>query len=305
MLESGGTALRVLAPAKVNLSLFLGPPRADGRHELVTLFQSLALADELRVVAGGGTGDGAGDRVVCEPPIAGENLAARALAELRARGWGGPALEVSILKRIPVAAGMAGGSADAAATLRAAAALVPGRAEELEAVAAGLGADVPSQLSAGVALGTGAGEVVERFEPLAEHAYVVVPSPFALSTPAVYAEADRLGIGRTRPALADLHAALVAALAPGARLPDALLVNDLQAAAVSLCPWCGDALAAVREAGAEHALVSGSGPTVVGIWWGTGALARARQAATTLAARFPGATPTTPVGVEYALPALS
>ncbi|MDE3130480.1 MAG: 4-(cytidine 5'-diphospho)-2-C-methyl-D-erythritol kinase, partial [Acidobacteriota bacterium] len=101
--------LRALAPAKVNLSLFLGGTRADGRHRLVTLFESLSLADtvELEVV------DGPGDQVVC-PGVEGENLATRALVGLRARGWDAPAVRVAIEKRIPLAAGMAGGSADAA-----------------------------------------------------------------------------------------------------------------------------------------------------------------------------------------------
>ena len=127
----------------------------------------------------------------------GDNLAARALAGLRARGWDGPPVRITIEKRIPVAAGMAGGSADAAAALRLAMAVAPGRAEEVDQIAVELGADVPSQLLPGVALGTGAGEIVERFEPLAEHAFVVLPSEFSLSTPEVFQEADRLGLQRS------------------------------------------------------------------------------------------------------------
>jgi 4-diphosphocytidyl-2-C-methyl-D-erythritol kinase len=290
--------LRALAPAKVNLSLFLGPTREDGRHELVTLFQSLSLADvlELEVV-------GAEDRVVC-PGVEGENLAARALGALRARGWDGPPVSVSIEKRIPVAAGMAGGSADAAAALRLAMAVAPGRAEEVDAIAAGLGADVPSQLMPGVAVGTGAGELVEHFEPLVEHAYVVVPSPFELSTPDVFREADRLGLGRSREELRVRYEALIGVLRPGCRLPEELVVNDLEPAAVSLCPSIAGVLDAVRGAGAEHALVSGSGPTVVGIWWGEEALLRATEAARTLALRWPGAVAAYPVAAEYGLPSL-
>jgi 4-diphosphocytidyl-2-C-methyl-D-erythritol kinase len=285
--------LRALAPAKVNLSLFLGPVREDRRHQLVTLFQSLSLADvvELEVV-------GAADRVVC-PGVVGENLAARALAALRARGWDGPPVSVSIEKRIPIAAGMAGGSADAAAALRLAMAVAPGRAEEVDAIAAGLGADVPSQLMPGLAIGTGAGELVEHFEPLIEHAFVVVPSEFELSTPAVFAEADRLGLSRTASELETLYGDLLGAVA-ARRLPDELLVNDLQAAAVSLCPSISDTLAAVLEAGAETAIVSGSGPTVVGIWWGAEALLRATEAAR----GWVGAVPAYPVAADYALPSL-
>lgn len=292
--------LRALAPGKVNLSLFLGGPRADGRHRLVTVFESLSLADSLALEVT----DGAGDVVVC-PGIEGENLAARALAALRARGWDGPPVRVSIDKRIPVAAGMAGGSADAAATLRLAMALAPGRAEEVDQIAAELGADVPSQLLPGIALGTGAGEVVEHFEPLAEHALLVLPAEFALATPDVFREADRLGLQRSDAELDARYAELVEALAPGARLPPGLIVNDLQPAAVSLCPWCGEALAAVRAAGADHALVSGSGPTVVGIWWGAGAAQRAAAAAAQLAPEHPRAEVAEPVGSEFAAASLT
>lgn len=290
--------LRALAPAKVNPCLFLGPTREDGRHELVTLFQSLSLADvvELEVT-------GAEDRVVC-PGVEGENLAARALTALRARGWDGPAVEVSIEKRIPIAAGMAGGSADAAAALRLAMAVAPGRAEEVDAIATGLGADVPSQLMPGVALGTGAGEVVEHFEPLAEHAYVVVPSEFELATRDVFREADRLGSPRSREELSARYEQLVAVVKPGSRLPAELMINDLEPAAVSLCPSIAQTLATVREAGAEVAMVSGSGPTVVGIWWGVGAQVRAAEAARTLSGKRAGVIVAYPVAAEYALPSL-
>ncbi|HWD69634.1 MAG TPA: hypothetical protein VG293_05525 [Solirubrobacteraceae bacterium] len=291
--------LRCLAPAKVNLSLFLGGTRADGRHRLVTLFESLSLADELQLEV-----TGAADEVIC-PGVEGENLAARALAGLRARGWDGPPVRVQIEKHIPVAAGMAGGSADAAATLRLAMAVAPGRAEEVDQLAAQLGADVPSQLLPGLAVGTGAGEVVEHFEALPEHAFVVLPSEFQLSTPDVFREADRLGLQRSDEELERLYEALVGALAPDPRLPGELLVNDLQPAAVSLCPWCGDALDAMLAAGAESALVSGSGPTVVGIWWGLGAVGRAFSAAQQLRERYPLAVGAEPVSAEYAAPTLT
>jgi len=292
--------LRAMAPAKVNLSLFLGGTREDGRHRLVTVFESLSLADvvELEVLEAG-----AQDRVLCSE-VDGENLAARALAQLRARGWDGPPVSLSIDKRIPIAAGLAGGSADAAAALRLAMAVMPGRAEEVDAVAAALGADVPAQLVPGLALGTGAGEIVERFEALAEHAFVVVPSELRLSTPDVFREADRLGLPRTDADLAGRYQELVYALTPGARLPGELLVNDLQAAALSLCPWCSEALSATHSAGADHVLLSGSGPTVVGIWWGADAAIRAAAAADGLRDRYRGALLATPVTVESAAPSL-
>jgi 4-diphosphocytidyl-2-C-methyl-D-erythritol kinase len=293
--------LRALAPGKVNLSLFLGPTRADGRHELVTVFQALSLSEVVELEVN----EGAASDVVTCPGVDGENLAARALAALRERGWDGPRVSVSIEKVIPVAAGMAGGSADAAATLRLAMAIAPGRAEEVETIAAGLGADVPGQLLPGLSIGTGAGELIERFEPLGEHAFVVVPAAeFALATPDVFREADRLGLPRDPLELEARYASLVAALGVGGRLPDELVVNDLEPAAVSLCPWCGLAIEAVREADADHAIVSGSGPTVIGIWWGGGARSRAVEAAQTLAEMFPGAVAADPVDAQYALPSL-
>ena len=286
--------LRALAPAKVNLGLFLGGTREDGRHRLVTVFESLSLADTLTAAVG----DGGADSVVC-PGVEGENLAARALAALRERGWDGPPVSLEIQKRIPVAAGMAGGSADAAAALRLAMAIAPGRAEEVDLVASQLGADVPSQLLSGVSVGTGAGEIVERFGALAEHAFVVLPSAFGLATPDVFREADRLDVPRDDAALEELYERVVTAVGSGARLPDELLVNDLQAPALSLCPSIGGALEALLEAGADNAIVSGSGPTAVGIWWGAGALSRAEAAASTLISRWPGAVAASPVGAEY------
>jgi len=292
--------LRALAPAKVNLSLFLGATREDGRHRLVTVFESLSLADtlEMEVLEGG-----AADEVIC-PGIDGENLAALALAGLRTRGWDGPPVRVTIEKQIPIAAGMAGGSADAAAALRLAMAIAPGRAEEVDLVAAGLGADVPSQLLPGVAVGSGAGEIVERFGPLGEHAFVVLPSEFALSTPDVFREADRLARPRSDAQLAHAYLDVTGALTPGGRLPDELIVNELEPAAISLCPSCADALAAVRLAGADHALVSGSGPTVVGIWWGLNARGRAELAAQGMRDIYSGAVVATPVAAEFGAPAL-
>jgi 4-diphosphocytidyl-2-C-methyl-D-erythritol kinase len=311
------TALRTLAPGKVNLCLFLGGVREDGRHELVTLFQPVSLADEVVLSVAGDSGP---DVVVC-PGVEGENLAARALADLRARGWEAPPVRIEIVKRIPVAAGMAGGSADAAAVLRLAAALggasdgVLGASDGvlasvarglgasdgvLASVARGLGADVPSQLAPAPALGTGAGEVVVPVPPRAPHAYVILPSAFSLSTAAVFAEADRLGLARGAGSLLDWRRALEAALEAGPELPAELLVNDLEPAARSLCPTIDAGLDGARSLGADAALVCGSGPTVAGIFWGTDAPARARAAAAAGAARFPGAVAAVPVDAGFA-----
>lgn len=290
--------LRALAPAKVNLCLLMGERRDDDRHELVTLFQSLSLADSLRLET---RGAGERDEVIC-PGVSGDNLAVRALAALRARGWDGPPLRLTIDKRIPVAGGMAGGSADAAAALRLAMAVAPGRPEELDLVAASLGSDVPSQLVAGVSVGTGAGDLVERFEPLAKHAYVVLPAGFELSTAAVYQEADRLGLGRGSSELRERYEALVGSLGPPARIPDGLAVNDLGAAAISLRPEIGERLDLLLGAGAEHALVSGSGPTVFGLRWGEDAFEWASKTADELQATVPGAVAVVPVDAGFEVP---
>jgi 4-diphosphocytidyl-2-C-methyl-D-erythritol kinase len=247
--------VRELAYGKVNLCLFLGPVRDDRRHQLVTLIESVSLADELSVAVCSG-GD---DEVLCEG-VEGDNLVAAALRALRSAGWDGPPLQVQITKRIPVAAGMGGGSADAAALLRVAARLAPIPGDPLR-VAAELGADVPSLLSPGLWLATGAGERLEPHPPLAPHALVVVPSAHRLSTADVYAEADRLGLPRSADELA----------AKLRELDSSLGINDLEPATLSLCPDVGEVLEAVRAAGADHALVCGSGLTVAGVWWGADA----------------------------------
>ena len=288
------------APGKVNLSLFVGARRLDGRHELITLIESVSLADELELV----TRVALDDEVVC-PEVEEPNLVSRALAGLRDRGWDAPRVVVTIRKRIPIAAGMGGGSADAAAVLRMAARLSRIDDSELAELAAELGSDVPSQLTPGLVLGTGAGDDVEPRAGLAPHAFVIVPLPHRLSTPAVYAEADRLGLGDGELAFAARLPDLWSALGPGRRLPERLLVNDLEPAAISLCPDIEPALAAVREAGADHAFVSGSGPTVAGLFWdasGGEARARAQAAAKALAPRYPGACGAVPVPRDFGFP---
>jgi 4-diphosphocytidyl-2-C-methyl-D-erythritol kinase len=295
--------LRALAPGKINLGLCLGPTRADGRHELVTLLESLSLADELvlETLESAVRSAAARDEVVC-PGVEGENVVARALAGLRERGWDGPRVRIVVDKRIPVAAGMGGGSADAAATLRMAVELAPGRPEEVMTLAAALGADVPSQVVPGLVLGTGAGDLTEPFEPLAPHGVLIVPLPVPLSTAHVYREADRLGLSRGGDELYADYEAYVAALHAGARLPDGLIVNDLEAAARSLCPEIDDALAAARASGADNVLVSGSGPTVAGLFWGPDGPDRASAAAGEVSVRFPDATSAIPVSAEFGLP---
>ena len=294
--------LRTLAPAKVNLGLFVGPVReSDGRHELVSVMQSISLADELILEVDPGGGDGA-DEVVC-PGLPGppeENLAARALAAFReASGWRGPPLRLRVDKHIPLAAGLAGGSADAAAALRLAA-----RASEIEdpelrhELAAGLGADVAAQLRPGRWLATGAGEQLEPLPaPAGELGLLLLPFAEGLGTARVYRQADRLSAPRTLAELERLRAAVREQLGGGEPLAgeEGLLENDLQAASVSLCGAIEGALAEVRAAGAAHAFVSGSGPTVVGLFPGAAGAASLQRAERSLGSRRPAVIACTPV----------
>ena len=305
------SAYRVLAPAKVNLGLFLGPVRAaDGRHELVSVMQSISLADELTL---GAAPDGAsGDEIVCPgvPGAASENLAARALASFRAStGWDAPPQRIEIVKRIPVAAGLAGGSADAAAVLRLAAdASGLGDRGLLWELAEGLGADVPAQVHPGRWLAAGAGERLQELPPPASSlGLLVLPLDAELSTAAVYAEADRLGLAREAGELRELVAAMQNAFAQEEALPadGRLLGNDLERAALSLCPAIGETLAEARRVGAAAAIVSGSGPTVIGLFPGAGTdpaggLDLARRAAVRLEGRSPAPFAARPVGAAFA-----
>jgi 4-diphosphocytidyl-2-C-methyl-D-erythritol kinase len=299
--------MRERAPAKINLGLFIGPTRAtDGRHDLVSVMQSLTLADDLRMEpAQGPEGSAAGaaarpgaaaqaaasisDLVVC-PGVDGPNLAGAAIAAFRAAtGWDAPAQRIDIDKRVPVMAGMGGGSADAAAALRLVA-RVSGLGDEplLQRLGAGLGADVPAQVRPGRALTTGAGEHVRHLPDGAPFGVLVLPGDQPLSTAAVYGEADRLGLPRAADELAQALSDVEDALATGGDLPRELLVNDLEPAALSLQPAIGDALGQARAAGADHVMVSGSGPTVLGLFFGPHGVRRARAAATfVLAGRRP------------------
>jgi 4-diphosphocytidyl-2-C-methyl-D-erythritol kinase len=260
----------VHAPAKLNLCLYLGRARADGLHELCSLFEPLALADLIEV------GEAESDEVVCSG-IEGENLAAAALAALRDAGWRRPPLRIGIEKRVPVAAGLGGGSADAAAVLR----LAAGEVAELPRIAAALGADVPSQLRPALALVRGAGERVEPLPAPAPHAALLLPDGGGLRTADVFAEADRLGLGREPAELEELAAALREVAGAGASPLSypGLLVNDLEPPARSLRPAIGESLEALRAAGAPIVLLSGSGPTAVGLF---ADLAAARAAAAAL-----------------------
>ncbi|MFL5885932.1 MAG: 4-(cytidine 5'-diphospho)-2-C-methyl-D-erythritol kinase [Thermoleophilaceae bacterium] len=251
-------AIRVEAPAKVNLVLQVGPRRGDGLHELCSLFASIELHDVVMVEPAGDV-----DAVLC-PGVRGPNLAEAALEAFRSETQADlPPLRVTIEKRIPVAAGLGGGSADAAAVLCAANQLAGDLLDDdrLRQLGAALGSDVPSQIRPAHALVTGTGEKVELVE-LQAMWLVLVPSARGLATADVYAEADRLGTTRAR-----LDPAALRKLAgqPAEAIAGAL-ENDLQAAALALRPELEGTLAALTEAGALGTIVAGSGPTVFGVF---------------------------------------
>jgi 4-diphosphocytidyl-2-C-methyl-D-erythritol kinase len=278
------TGVSVRVPAKLNLQLAVGPPRADSYHDLVTVFHAVSLFDEVAAESAGSdrvtvTGEGA-DRV----PAGQDNLALRAVAALRA-AMAGPAtgfavdpggVHITIAKRIPVAAGLAGGSADAAAALVACNELWDGglSPSRLVEVAARVGSDVAFALIGGTAVGRGRGErLTPALAPATQYHWVLAFADGHLSTPEVYAALDRLraadagaagGMASAAPAQPDLDAGLMSALRSGeARLVGRALSNDLQPAALSLFPALRKTLAAGLELGALGALVAGSGPTCV------------------------------------------
>jgi 4-diphosphocytidyl-2-C-methyl-D-erythritol kinase len=243
------------APAKINVCLFLGPERPDGRHELVTIFQPIDLRDTVTLSRSDH------DEVVC-PGVDGDNIAAAALSEFKAATRFDEPVRIAIRKRIPVAGGMAGGSADAAATLR----LLTRRSgakTDLQAIADRLGADVPAQIEPARYLATGSGQVLERLEPVAAYGVLVLPGPEPLPTGAVFRQAAEMGLRRSADDLAARLAAVRAALPD---LPDELATNDLEPAALALMPEIGERMEQARAAGADHVLLSGSGPTVLGLF---------------------------------------
>jgi 4-diphosphocytidyl-2-C-methyl-D-erythritol kinase len=273
----------MLAPAKLNLCLYVGPRREDGLHEIRSLFEPLELADELKL------SEAAADEVVIEG-FEGLDLTAMALAALRENGWDGPPLRIEVTKRVPVAAGLGGGSADAAAVLR----LARGQIEGLRAIAAGIGADVPSQLQPRACLVAGAGEVIEPAPPPAEHGIVLIPQQEGLATAAVYAEADRLGTPRGEAELEAIRRRLRDAVDEGGSPLEYRenLVNDLQPAAISLRPEIEDALRGLEEAEAALAMVTGSGPTAFGLYPTVDAAVAAAEG---LRKTFPSALATAPL----------
>ncbi|GAA1291760.1 4-(cytidine 5'-diphospho)-2-C-methyl-D-erythritol kinase [Streptomyces sanglieri] len=256
-------SVTVRVPAKVNVRLAVGAPRPDGFHDLANVFLAVGLYDEVTVTPADGL------RITCSGPDAAQvpldatNLAARAAIALAERHGIAPDVHIHIAKDIPVAGGMAGGSADGAAALLACDALWSTGAtrDELLAICAELGSDVPFSLVGGAALGTGRGERLTPIEVGSTFHWVFAVADGGLSTPAVYGEFDRLTADTDVPE-PEASPALLDALRTGdATALAAALSNDLQPAALSLRPSLADTLAAGTAAGALAALVSGSGPT--------------------------------------------
>ncbi|MBW1604431.1 4-(cytidine 5'-diphospho)-2-C-methyl-D-erythritol kinase [Streptomyces sp. JJ66] len=273
-------SVTVRVPAKVNVQLAVGPPRPDGFHDLANVFLAVGLYDEVTATPA------ASPRLTCTGPDAAHvplddsNLAARAARLLAAHHGVQPAVALHIAKDIPVAGGMAGGSADAAAALLACDALWDTRTprEVLLALGAELGSDVPFALVGGAALGEGRGERLTGVKVGGTFYWVFAVADGGLSTPAVYRAFDRLRPDAPPPAPSP---ALLDALRSGD--PHALaptLVNDLQPAALSLRPTLADTLACGTASGALAALVSGSGPTCAFLAADAGAAHRVAAALT-------------------------
>ncbi|TVL93838.1 4-(cytidine 5'-diphospho)-2-C-methyl-D-erythritol kinase [Streptomyces sp. SAJ15] len=260
---SAPDSVTVRVPAKVNVQLAVGGPRPDGFHDLANVFLAVGLydevtvtpADELRITVSGADAH--------QVPTDRTNLAARAALALAERHGREARVHLHIAKDIPVAGGMAGGSADGAAALVGCDALwgTGASREELLEICAELGSDVPFSLIGGAALGRGRGELLTPLEVGGAFHWVFAVADGGLSTPAVYRECDRL---RGDAAVPDPEpsAALLEALRTGdAAALAAAVDNDLQAAAVSLRPSLAETLRVGTEAGALASLVSGSGPT--------------------------------------------
>jgi 4-diphosphocytidyl-2-C-methyl-D-erythritol kinase len=276
------TGVTVRVPAKLNLQLAVGPPRADGYHDLVTVFHAVSLFDEVTAAPAARDGVAVTGEGADQVPADQDNLALRAVAALRGALPGVRAasggVHITISKRIPVAAGLAGGSADAAAALLACNELWDSglSQQQLVEVAARVGSDVAFALIGGTAVGRGRGErLTPALAPATQYHWVLAFADGYLSTPEVYATLDRLRArasdggrapapARGKPRQPDLDAALMSALRSGeARLVGRTLSNDLQQAALSLFPPLRKTLAAGLELGALGALVAGSGPTCV------------------------------------------
>ncbi len=260
------TEVLVRVPAKVNIELRVGPRRSDGFHQLATVYQAVGLHDTVGVRSASEWGITLGGRTVAGVPDDTTNLAIRAAAALAKAAGVKERAHLDVTKEIPVAGGMAGGSADAAGALVACNRLwgLDWPLDDLEPIAARLGSDVPFLLRGGTALGSGRGEQVVPALTRGVYHWVFALAETGLSTPDVYAECDRLRDAEGGAVAAPAPTAeLLAALRAGdVRTVGGLLANDLQTAALSLLPGLADVLDEGLTQGALGGIVSGSGPTL-------------------------------------------
>ena len=294
--SGSASSVRVEAPGKVNLFLSVGAPGPDGYHPLTTVFQAVRLIETVTARRQSAQDHGTVTLTLEEPdadvPADESNLAVRAATLLAQTTGVSEGVDLLLRKRVPVAGGMAGGSADAAAALVACNALwgtgLP--LPELSALAARLGADVPFPLTGATAVGSGRGDLVTPIMTRGAYHWVFALAEEGLSTPAVFRRFDELaGAGASAsagsgggPAVRDVPEALTAALRAGdARALAAALHNDLQVAAVDLRPELAEVIAVAEGAGALRAVVSGSGPTIAALVEDPGSAQRVSRALTT------------------------
>ena len=264
-MKSHGVVTRV--PGKVNLQLSVGPLGADGFHEVTTVFQAISLFDDVTVIegkAGAGITIQVSGQTANGVPADASNLAVRAAQLMMKEFELSPDLEIKLRKEIPVAGGMAGGSADAAGVIVGLDSLyeLGLSRDEMEKIASQIGSDVPFSLTGGVAIGTGRGDQITTALAKGSYTWVLALSSQGLSTPAVYQECDRLreGLSIASPQVSE---PLMQALRAGdAKALGKSLLNDLQAAACSLRPALRLVLDVGIDYGALGGIVSGSGPTV-------------------------------------------
>ncbi len=248
--------MRAAAFAKVNLGLRVGSVREDGFHPIRSLFQSISWSDRLELVAG--DEDGIAGWNGEEVPDGDANLARRAVVAMREAVGSTASIYLRLQKRIPVAAGLGGGSADAAAALHLARRMLKAPVEKVAELAAGLGSDVPFCITGGTALVTGRGDVVTSLRPLLGYGMALVVPPVELATPQVYRRWDVLG-EPTGPVFG------ATALPPILR-EHAPIINDLYPAAVTVAPALDDWRSELQATWGRSVLMTGSGPTLLGFF---------------------------------------
>ncbi|WP_431711366.1 4-(cytidine 5'-diphospho)-2-C-methyl-D-erythritol kinase [Glutamicibacter uratoxydans] len=260
------------APGKINCYFRVGPPRADGYHDVASLYVAVSLFEQIEATL---RTDGElqlrldeSSTVVSEPetfPLGEGNLVYQAAQMLREHTGISLGADLNIVKRVPIAGGMGGGSADAAATLVACNELWQAGLdrEELGRLGARLGADVPFALMGGAAIGLGIGDQLAPLLTRAQTDWVLIPASYGLSTPRVYAMLDRLRMGQDIAVPQEIDPDVIKALlAADAEALSELLVNDLTQASLALAPELGTVRDLAEGAGALRAMVSGSGPTL-------------------------------------------